>query len=112
MLEHASRLAPELPRVNHRSLDGTGLLIVKHGISSQRMSDIVLWYSSALMGGPETIRFSDQVHQRRSLHLAHRLGSMRLDGDFADAEIGGNVSVAPPANDIPHDFALARRQRF
>ena len=61
-------------------------------------------------------RYSDlraQLHQFRNgpnPHFGHDPGAMHFYGLFARAELGGNLFVEPPANDLHQDLALTWRE--
>src|SRR3546814_4303231 len=54
---------------------------------------------------------SDQLTDGSSLHLAHHVATMKLDGDFTDTQIERNLLVDASPRDFVQDFALTRRQR-
>jgi hypothetical protein len=43
--------------------------------------------------GPETVHHSDQVDERRRLHLAHHLAAIEVYGRWANTHVRGNLFV-------------------
>src|ERR1700733_5351192 len=60
----------------------------------------------------ELVGHAAELGQRGRLHLPHHVASMNLDGDFADAEIEGNLLAEPTPYDVNHDLTFTGGQRF
>jgi hypothetical protein len=45
-------------------------------------------------------------------HLVHDIGAVDFDGDFADADLAGNLLVHETVSDQTDQFAFASRQFF
>src|SRR3989337_2155255 len=61
--------------------------------------------------GSQPVGDTHQVRQGLSLHLAHELGAMDLDRDFAELKFCGDLLVQLTSGNKRHDLALARCQR-
>ena len=63
-------------------------------------------------GFPQAQSFggAHQIGERLDAHLLHDVRAVQLDILFPGAEVGRNLFIELPGDDVLHDFALARRE--
>jgi hypothetical protein len=63
-------------------------------------------------GKRELLGHTDEVWERRRLHLPHDLAAMDLDGLLGRAKFAGDLFVQEASDDEREDLAFAWRQRL
>ena len=59
----------------------------------------------------EVIRHPNEIGNGVGPHLAHGLTAMDLDGDFAEADLGGDLLVQEASRNERHHLTFAWRER-